>query len=145
MPTNNFVTDYDPHEVIVSFGGVTIEGFETGTFVTIVKPVDTWGTKSGIGGEGMYVKNNDPWYDISFTLMANAASNDYLSAVMAGDMNLTGTGLLPLQIKNNLGREMFITASARIIKLADLNFSDAGEPKTWNLKAYKSIFYVGGH
>lgn len=142
---NNFLTDYDPAEVLVSFGGITIEGFQTGTFVNIVKTADTWATVSGIAGEGMFVKANDPWYDVTFTLMANAASNDYLSALWTADLNLTGTGLLPLAIKNNLGREFFTSTSARIVKVADLAFSDAGDPKTWNIKCYKAAFFNGGH
>lgn len=130
----------------MNFGGVPIGGFEGGTFVSIVKSTDTWSGKDGIGGEAMMVKNNSGLWTVALTLMANSASNDYLSAIYLADLNLTGVGLLPLNIKNNLGRELFSTSSATVTKMTDINFSNAGEPKTWNFLCYKAMLVsAGGH
>lgn len=145
MASTNFLTDYDPSEVALNFGGVPISGFATGTFISVVKNVDTWSTVSGIGGEGMFVKNNDNFWTITLTLMSNSAGNDYLSSLANSDQFLVGYGFLPVYIKNNLGRELFTSPSVKIAKMTDVNFSDAGEAKVWTLLAYFGVSHAGGH
>lgn len=142
----NYLSDYDPAEIVVNFGAVTLGGFEEGTFVSIVKTEDTWSGKSGIGGDYMYVKNNSGEYIVTLTLMANSESNDFLSGVYIGDLTLSGLGLLPLSITNTLGRELFICASARIMKIADMNFGSDPQPKVWRFLCHGVVpAYAGGH
>lgn len=145
MVSRNFMTDYDPSEIVANYGGAPINGFATGTFISVAKNVDTWSTQSGIGGEGIFIKNNDNFWTITFTLMANSASNDYLSGMADSDIHLAGYGFLPIYIKNNLGRELFTSPSVKIAKMTDLNYSDAAESKVWTLLAYYGVAYNGGH
>jgi hypothetical protein len=141
----NQIDTYDPAQILVNYGGVDITGFATGTFVNIVKQGDNYTFVSGIGGEGIHVKAHNNFYIVTITLMQTSASNDYLSGIVQADDLLTGAGQLPLTVKNNLGREMFISSSAVIQRIADVSFSDSGsDARTWAFVAYGAQYWPGG-
>jgi hypothetical protein len=139
------LTDYDPAEVNVTLGPASISGFAAGTFIIISKNVDTWSEESGIAGDGMRIKNNDAFYTITLTLMANSDSNDALAAISEADKKLTGSGLVPMKIKNNLGRETFACPSVWVKKISDVEFSDGTSAKSWVLGAHNAVYWPGGH
>ena len=135
---------YDPAQILVTMGGVPISGFESGTFVTIEKVEDNWSAKSGIEGDAVRILKTDYLYNVTLTLMYTSASNDYLSALATADANLPGSGLVPLEIKNGLGRSLFVTTQSWVVKPASTNYSDAADPREWGLQSYKPLYFAGG-
>lgn len=135
---------YDPNQILVTLGAVTISGFETGTFVNIEKVEDNWSAKSGIGGEAVRILKTDYLWNVTLTLMYVSASNDYLSALSISDNLTPGIGLVPLEIRNGLGRTLFVSTQAWVVKPATTAYSDASEPREWALMAYKPLAFLGG-
>lgn len=135
---------FAPKEVICTLGGIPIGGFEEGTFITISKADDNWTAKSGINGDAIRILKTAFIYNVEFTLMFTSDSNDYLSALATADANIPGTGLVPLTINNGLGRDLFASDQAWIVKPADTVYSDAADPKVWTLMAYNPNYFVAG-
>lgn len=135
---------FAPKEVNFTFGGVPISGFEEGSFITITKVEDNWSAKSGINGDAIRVLKTNFLYTVEVTLMFTSDSNDYLSALTTADANIPGTGLVSISINNGLGRDLFASDQAWVIKPADTTYSDAADPKTWTIMAYNPGYFVGG-
>jgi hypothetical protein len=95
MPANPLVMTYDPKKVIITLGGVPINGYADGTFVQIDPNGDTWTKKVGADGEVARALSNDNTATVQITLMQTSLSNIYLQTVMNAD-KLTGLGMLPL-------------------------------------------------
>lgn len=140
----NYLTEYDPAEILVTYGPKIIEGFQPGTFVSVTKPDDSWSGESGQAGEGEFVKHNQSWYEVTITLMSGSQSNTDLQEYLTSDANGRAPALV-LDIKNNLGLELFNSAKSRIKKAPDVVFSDTADGKAWTFLCYKPQLSAGGH
>lgn len=71
---------YDPTKVVVSWNGIPLSGFGTGTFITCTrrKKIATL-EELGADGEGAFVLSGDHSYDIELTLKKAAKSNTQLT------------------------------------------------------------------
>lgn len=125
------MANYAPKAHSISFGGVPIEGFSKGSMVKIVKRNNSVDAEAGIDSFVVFNHMDDPIYDVEISLMAGAASNDYLAAVHAANELVPGSGVLPLAVKNQLGRD-FAGGIAAIMKTPDTDKQDSTEaPKVW--------------
>jgi hypothetical protein len=86
---------YDPKKVILTLGGVPINGYADGTFVQIDPNGDSFTKKVGADGEVVREKSNDNTHTVQITLLQTSMSNAYLRTVANTD-KLTGLGMLPL-------------------------------------------------
>ena len=112
---------YDPKKVIITFGGVPIDGYTDGTFVDVT-PNDADGFKKKVGANGgvAWAKSADNTHQITISLMQSSVSNQYLSGIRNMD-KLTGKGLLPLVITDVNGGSLQFWPLARI----------KGDPSSW--------------
>ena len=107
MAINTLVATYDPKKVIITLGGVPINGYTDGTFVNVTGNLETWIRKVGADGEVNRALTNDNTHEISITLLQTSESNKYLDSVYKADKS-TGLGMLPLSIVDlNDGSERF--------------------------------------
>lgn len=110
---------YDPKKVIVSYGGVPIEGFAE-TFISITQSNDTFTKKVGADGEVGRTRNNDLTNEVTITLLGSSKSNTYLSLMHAAD-KASNAGALPLLITDRSGGGLlFFWDAAWIKKIPDL-------------------------
>ena len=91
------MTTYDPAKVIMTLGGVPINGFADGTFIDISAAAKGFGRKTGADGEVVRAKSHNNCHDVTITLQQSSLSNKYLSAMNQID-RATGKNLLPFTI-----------------------------------------------
>jgi hypothetical protein len=107
MAANPLVSTYDPKKVIITLGGVPINGYADGTFVQIDPNSEAWTKKVGADGEVARGLSNDNTHTIQITLLQTSLSNTYLRTVMNAD-KLTGLGMLTLSFMDlNSGEAHF--------------------------------------
>jgi hypothetical protein len=98
---------YDPKKVIITLGGVPINGYADGSFVQVDPNSETWTKKVGADGEVSRSLSNDNTHTVQITLKQTSLSNAYLRTVYKAD-KLTGLGMLPLSITDlNTGTPRF--------------------------------------
>jgi len=79
------VRNYDPMDVMVTFGGRTLTGFGTGTYITASKDEAKWATHVGGQGEVRRSRNRHPVGRITVTLDRTSPDIDFMLSKMNSD------------------------------------------------------------
>jgi len=137
---------YNPADVILTVGGKQISGYANGTFLTIERDEDSWSKDTGADGETCRTKSNNRGGKVTFTLMQSAASNQYLSALMALD-ELTGAGAVPVLAKDNSpgGKSLYFCEQGWLLKPAKSEFSKAPTTREWVIDSGNVVINIGGN
>src|SRR5689334_17623943 len=125
--------NYDPNQVFLSFNGVNIVGFEAGTFIEIDYRKDSFALKMDVSGSGTRSKTNDYSAEITITLTQRSASNQALSTFANID-RATGAGYGVLKCNDNLGSDLFVAASAWIVKPAKVDYALESGTRVWKFQ-----------
>ena len=99
---------YDPTELTVIFGG-PLTGWVEDSFLTITPDDDDYMLVVGADGEGGRSKSANAAITVKMEVLQTSATNDVLSAIRA----LGNDGVLPLVIRDNLGRTLVNAAEAQ--------------------------------
>jgi hypothetical protein len=135
--------NYDPGLVVGSFRGIQILGLMDGTFITAERAEDAFSAVVGRSGDVTRVRNRNRTGTVTITLMAEAPTNDLLSAVAFED-EAFGTGVGPLLFKNLNGTTVIEAAQAWIQKLPSVEFSTDASGREWIFECAELIMNVGG-
>jgi hypothetical protein len=139
------VQTYRPADVLVTYGGVPITGFDDGTFIKVTPAANNFTKKVGADGEVARVGNADQTDTVEMTLLQTSASNDTLNTFMLADM-ATGAGALPLQIKDKSGRSLHVWASAWIQKPAEVSYAKEVGNRVWTFDTSNRVVgLIGGN
>jgi hypothetical protein len=103
------VRTYDPKQVLVIIGGIPMSGFADGTFVSVERTSDTFTKVSGADGIISRSKTNDRSGSLKFTSAQTSPSNDILTGIALAD-ELANAGVVPVLIKDNSGRSVYVSA-----------------------------------
>lgn len=140
------VATYDPKQVVVTFGGVELNGFSEDSIIKI-KPMSK-GIESIVGCHGDVVRTISPdrRHEVTINLLQTSSGNDYLSTIHTRDLS-EGDGILPLVIKDLSGNTTFYDSQAWIVNKPEVKRGDdakKGETE-WTLQAAGSTLFVGGN
>lgn len=138
------VRTYDPKQVMVIIGGIPMSGFADGTFATVERTSDTFTKVSGADGIISRSKTNDRSGLLKFTAAQTSPSNDVLSAIAVAD-ELTNTGIVPVLIKDNSGRSVFVSAFGWVKKPPTSEFGKDIANREWTLDLADLDIFVGGN
>jgi hypothetical protein len=113
MP-NPVVTNYDPKKVVITFGGVPLDGFTDGDFISVA-PNDADGFKKVVGADGEVARaqSNDNTHNVTLTIMQSSLVNAQLSNIRNTD-KLTGKAIQPLSITDLNGGSLHFWPQAWI-------------------------------
>lgn len=136
------VKEYNPGDVVITYGGRVISGFADGTFVNVSRNENAWSLQVGTDGEGTRSKSNNRSGQFSFSLMQSSDSNEYLSGLALVDEQ-SGDNALPLQVKDNSGTSIYNAETAWIVKVPDSEFSREAGPREWVLETDVLVSFVG--
>ncbi len=106
---------YDPKQVVMTFGPTIMSGFAAGTFIAATRNVDQWDMIAGADGEVMRIKNLDDSGLVTITIQQGSLTNLLLQAVADLD-RLTNVGVLPLLVKDFTGDTAFVKSGQAFIK-----------------------------
>lgn len=132
-PTPQPLQNYDPNQVFLSFDGNNIDGYEQGTFIEIDYRKDAFSLKIDISGSGTRSKTNDYSAEITLTLTQRSVSNQMLSTLSNAD-RATGGGFGVLQCRDNLGNDLFVCATAWIVKAAKVDYALESGTRVWKFQ-----------
>lgn len=124
------VHEYDPGKVDISFAGLPITGFASGTFITAEREADAYTKSIGADGEATRTRNRNISGMVTLTLTQTALSNQDLSLLAVVDEE-TGTGVAPLMVKDNAGNSIYLAAEAWIRKVPNGEFGDEAGNREW--------------
>ncbi len=130
---------YDPAGIILQVGGKIISGFEPGTFISLVRTVDTWVLTIGPDGvDGIRTKSNNRSALMTMTLRQSATSNLILSNLanageVAGEDGLS-PDVVDVSITDlNSPDVNYTTGKGWIQKPADGVFADTPQGRAWQI------------
>lgn len=136
------VFTYNPREVLLTFGGYTITGWQS---ITITRSVDAFKPIRGIRGKHTRVRNADTSCTITIPLLQTSMGNDVLSRIHELDI-ANGTGRITLTLKDIKGTSVFNSTEAYILGYPEVVYSGEFEYRQWRLFCQTTSSYtVGGN
>ena len=135
---------YSSKEVSILAGTAEIKGYGDGDFVSIEMVEDAFTVISGADGEATWSQNPSTLSTVTITLMSSSPSNDVLSALHITDRS-TGLGTFPLFIKDNSGRDLFVSDAARITKMPTITKGKEVGSREWTISCANSVMFAGGN
>lgn len=134
---------YDPKKIVITFGGILIQGYADGTFVNAERSEDAFETSVGAGGDVTRVRNNNRTGTVTLTLQSESLTNDLLSAKAAVD-EASGRGVGSLFIKDLNGTTLVRAESAWIKKMPGTEYADSGGNREWVIDCAELEIHAGG-
>lgn len=145
MGTNTQLKVYDPSEVLIQFGAITMEGYADGTFVTVDDDEDAYSLQVGTDGEAVRSKSNNRSGTITLTLLQSSQANTLLSAQHNLDrLSSGGVGIAPLLIKDNNGLAIYTAETCWIQKRPSAEFAREATAREWVLRTNNLVSVDGG-
>lgn len=135
---------YNSKQVSILAGTAEIKNYGDGDFVSIEMVEDAFTPISSSDGHTTWSMNPSTLATVTITLMASSPSNDALSTLHISDRS-TGLGVFPLFVKDNSGRDLFISDAARIIKMATITKGKEIGTREWTISCANSTMFVGGN
>ncbi len=135
---------YSSEEVVVTAGGTDLRGYGDTDFVNIEYNEDSVRPIEGADNEVTWSVNASTLATVTITLMASSPSNDVLSALHITD-RATKVGTFPVFVKDTLGRDLFISSAARIVKFPAVTKSKDVGTREWVLSCADCQLFVGGN
>lgn len=125
-------------------GGAIISGFADGTYIEAERDEDSFMKKIGCDGQVARAKNANRGGKITINLMQTSASNDTLSSFQQAD-ELSGTGVVPVVLKDGSGRTLITAAAGWVKKPAKVTLAKEVEARQWVIDIGEFIVFVGGN
>lgn len=138
------VKQFDPKVFSIIVGGKIISGFADGTFVKVTRDENAFAKKVGVDGEGARAKSANRGGTVEITLMQTSASNDDLSGFAIAD-EISGTGVVPVLVKDGSGRTVCQATTAWVQKFPDAEFGKEIGDRAWVLESDEINIFIGGN
>lgn len=125
--------NYDPKRVKFIFGGVLIQGFADGSFISIEHNADLFSLAVGADGEGVRSKSNNRSARITLRLNRGSSSNVALQAALTLDRN-TLAGSLPLAITDLSNGTVHAAEGAWVVRDPNHDYQAEAQAIEWVLE-----------
>jgi hypothetical protein len=133
---------YNPKEVVLSFGGYQITGWQS---VSITRTVDAFKPIRGIRGKHTRARNKDTSCTIVIPILQTSMSNDVLSYIHELDSEF-GTGRIELTLSDLGGTSVFSSVEAYILGYPETVYSGEFEYRQWRIFCQSTNSYtIGGN
>lgn len=137
------IYSYAAEDVHVVIGGMTIEGYNDGSFVTIETPEEIFKTKRTSSGKVVRTRIKNNIYKLTLSLHQTSESNDTLWRLLTLDKKL-GDAIFPIFIKDSGSATSILAAQAWICNLPTITYSDGMEVREWELEFTSESISVSG-
>lgn len=134
---------YDPLDWKLTFGGILVTGFMTGSMLKVMHRTNAATTVMGADGEGTFVISHDQSGQVEFTLRREVTVNLALSA----KLNLVRRGLRaaigPLFVENVRTKSTAKATHSILVKSPDMEGATDYTPIVWTIEAIKLDMFNG--
>jgi hypothetical protein len=136
--------NYDPGRIVVSFNGVVLQGFASGTFVKAERDNDTFSKVYGAHGDVGRVRSRKRGGKITITLMGISPSNDVLSGFveLGESAGLGDTGAI--QIEDLQGTTLCHGTNGWVTRPANYEAGDDLSNREWVIDCDDLDMFIGG-
>ena len=133
---------YSPKEVVLTFGGYTVTGWQS---ISIARSVDAFKPIRGIRGKHTRVRNADTSCMITIPLLQTSMSNGVFSRIHELDLT-NGTGRISLTVSDLKGTSVFSSVEAYIVGYPEVVYSGEFEFRQWRIFCQTTGSYtIGGN
>lgn len=133
------VREYSPSEVVMTFGGYRVEGWER---ISIRHLQPSFRLVEGIRGKNTRVRINNTAAEIEIALTQTSPTNNIFSQIVEVDEQY-GTGRIELTIKDVLTGESFQSTEAYLERPADKTFDADVTERVWKIVCLSSKSSMG--
>lgn len=130
------VYTYSPEDVILSFGGYTVEGWNS---LTIRKRLPTFSVVQGIRGKNTRVRNKNSHTTIEINVDMVSELNRVLSQIVRGDLS-SGSMMLALSLVDKSGAEVFSSIQAFVADEPDRVYDNTMQSREWHIECLTSTY-----
>jgi len=139
------IRNYSPSDVSVLLAGFyQIDGFVSGSFVTISKDIQPYKTTRTADGTIARTFIKDDSYTITLKIASTSPTNDILTGIVLAD-SATQYVKFPIFIKDNLGTSLFLAPTCWVKELPNMEFSDGVTDRIWVIQGSQCITNFGGN
>lgn len=134
---------WDPGKCTVSFAGIVLNGFASGTFIKIAYNSDAFTVQAGAQGDTVRVRSRDATGTMEVTLQSSSPCNDLLTAKAKVD-RASGTGYGPILATDLNGTSIARASRAWIKKIPDMEWATDPSDRVWVLEIADLELEQGG-
>jgi len=134
---------YDPGLVIVTFKGIILGGFMSGTFVKAERSEDAYKLSAGSQGEVVRVRSRRRDGTVTVTLQGSSPTNDLLVAIAIAD-EAANSGVGALSVTDLNGGTLIASGAAWIRKLPDYEAGDDLSGREWVIDCDQLVMNLAG-
>jgi len=139
------IRNYSPSDVSVLLAGFyQIDGFVSGSFLTISKDVQPYKTTRTADGTVARTFIKDDTYTITLKIASTSPTNDILTGIVLAD-SATQYVKFPMFVKDNLGTSLFLAPTCWVKETPDMEFSDGVTDRIWVIQAAQCVTNFGGN
>jgi len=139
------IRSYSPSDVSVLLAGFyQIDGFVSGSFLTISKDVQPYKTTRTADGTVARTFIKDDTYTITLKIASTSPTNDILTGIVLAD-SATQYVKFPLFVKDNLGTSLFLAPTCWVKEMPDMEFSEEITDRVWVIQGSQCITNFGGN
>lgn len=135
------VKTYAPDDVYLTFGGYTVEGWNS---ITLKKRISEFRLIQGIRGKNTRVRNINTHATIEINVDMTSDLNQILSSIVSKDI-ATGGAVLYLSLIDKSGTEQFSSNEAYVSGEADRTYDSTLSARVWTIECLNSRFNDGGN
>jgi hypothetical protein len=137
---------YDSNEVAIAVGGIPIEGYADGQFLSITRTSDGFTTVVGTDGTVARSKTNDHRAIIEIALLQTSPSNLTFTALWNADRRAPGgAGIFAFLCTDLNGTSLYTSGNAWVQKGPDITMDREATSRTWVLECDNLQDFTGGN
>lgn len=137
------IYSYAAEDVHIVIGGMTLEGYADGSFVSIEAPDELFKSKRTSSGKVVRTRIKNNIYKLRLTLVQTSESNDTLWRLLTIDKKL-GDAIFPIFIKDSASATSVIAAQCWICNFPSIVYSNGLESREWELEFTSEVISVSG-
>lgn len=139
---------YNPNEVIIYLGGVLVDGFADGDFLSIEQQSPQFKEEVGTSGEVAVSKTNDRRLKITVKTIQTSAANLAFSAMAQTARNSpasAGKLFMTFQMEDLSGKSICNATQAWIIGMAPATYDRTAKSREWEIHTADGDWIEGGN
>ena len=134
---------WDPGKCTVSFAGINLNGFASGTFIKIAYNSDAFTVQAGAQGDTVRVRSRDATGTMEVTLQSSSPCNDLLLLKSKVD-RATGLGYGPILAADLNGTTVARASRAWVKKVPDVEWATDPSDRVWIIEIADLTLEPGG-
>lgn len=137
---------YNPSEVIVTVGGVLVDGFSDGDFLTVRRAEELYFNRVGADGEVARARNANKMGEFEFRLMQTSKANRLLSVYFnLEDLGNDALRSIPITVLDGSGTSLAVATQCWAKQMPDMMFNKNITERIWIFSAADLKIFHGGN